>query len=237
MAVLKLRVRRTKIWIIDEAQHLVFGGRSGKPGDQFDVLKSIAQSAQVKLLLAGPHEMEPALGTSSQLARRSSTVHFPRYQSDNPEHMKTLACVANTLLAHTKVAGYPSVQESLVLLYTGSAGCVGILKDWLAKAYGCALKDARDGASVELTLDHLRRTRLPANAMATIMEDIRREEEGVIDETTDADYARIVLGAPGADTTTGRKKRASCGASRVGTRRPVRDHVPTATSSEEEEAE
>ena len=45
----------TKLWIIDEAQHVLRGGKSGTPGDQYDILKSLAQSAGVQLIPIGPH--------------------------------------------------------------------------------------------------------------------------------------------------------------------------------------
>lgn len=223
----EFRLRRTRIWIIDEAQHAIFGGKSGHPGDQFDVMKSIAQNTGVKIVLAGPHEMEPALGTSGQLARRSSTVHFRRYLDDDPAHMKVFASVARTLLAHMRLKGIPALEKDvLALLYTGSAGCIGILKDWLAKAYGRALRTQDADTSAVLTLDHLRSTRLPARAMATIMADIHAEEEAARDGASDADYARIVL-TPTAQAEPIRGPKARPQRGRVGTRRPGRDPVPS----------
>jgi|GEM_PF-2040115 len=236
-AVLRMRLqeefrrRRTRVWIIDEAQHLAFGGRSGQPGDQFDVLKSIADSASVKLMLAGPHEMEPALGSSGQLSRRSSTVHFRRYQASDPQHMRTFASIASTLLSRMKIAGYPSIQESRGFLYSGSAGCVGILKDWLARAYGRALRERKDGLPPLLTLDHLRETRLSLKSMATIMEDIRRAEEASLDQASDSDFEQLVLGASPKDASPSRPKPARGTGRPVGVRSPARDPVPTGAAN------
>lgn len=224
-------LRRTRVWVIDEAQHMIFG-RAGKPGDQFDVLKSIADRTGVKLLLAGPHQMEPALGTSGQLARRSSTVSFGRYQSADPRHMKTFASVADTLLRAMNLSGYPSVRESLTLLYAGSAGCVGILKDWLARAYGSALRQQVDERAPVLTLDDLRRTRLSLKAMETIIADIRSAEEGAQDDAGDDDYERIVLGRSPTQERRQPPQASAKGKSkgrRVGVRVPSRDPVPVDT--------
>jgi AAA domain len=230
----EFKTRGTRYWIIDEAQHMAFGGRSGQPGDQFDVIKSIAQSANIKLLLAGPHEMEAPLGSSGQLARRSSTVHFRRYQAGSEESLKTFLGVANTLLSHMDIAGHPSVQEAQVLLYTGSAGCVGILKDWLAKAYGCALRDQETKSGAVLTLEHLRQTRLSTKAMRTIMRDIRREEENMVEVVTDKEYERIVLGIAQhpevPQATKPRRIPDKPSGGRVGERKPTRDPVPTENS-------
>lgn len=222
----EFRLRRTRIWVIDEAQHMIFG-RAGKPGDQFDVLKSIADRTGVKLLLAGPYEMEPALGSSGQLARRSSTVHFGRYLSTDSRHMKTFANVANTLLKSMELPGFPSVHESLPLLYAGSAGCIGILKDWLARAYGRALRHQPDERAPMLTLEDLRRTRLSTKAMETIMADIRSAEDGAQGDAVDDDYERIVLGPA---TLRGRRSPhplvVGGKGRRVGVRGPARDPVP-----------
>ncbi len=187
--------RQTRIWIIDEAQHLVFGGRTGQAGHQFDVLKSLAQSAGVKLLLAGPHEMEAGLGSSGQLARRSITVHFPRYKTAVEGHLSTFASVAITLFKKMEVAGYPPVRENVSFLYGGSVGCVGILKDWLAKAYGLALREQTDEHKAVVTLDHLRQARLSLESMRAIMNDIRMEEEMLDQPASDADYDKVVSGA------------------------------------------
>ena len=234
----EFRKRGTKFWIIDEAQHLVFGGRTGKAGHQFDVLKSIAQSAGVKLLLAGPHEMEQGLGSSGQLARRSFTVHFPRYRTTELGQVKEFAAVAFTFFKKMNVAGFPSVRENAPFLYSGSAGCVGILKDWLAKAYGLALRDQAEAQLAIVTLDHLRETRLSPGSMQAIMNDIRMEEELHQRSATDAEYDKIVaglaaVGLPG-ESLLGRGGKSRVPPSRrVGLRAThVRDPVPTAAPAQ-----
>ena len=232
----EFRRRQTRIWIIDEAQHLVFGGKSGQPGDQFDVLKSIAQNAGVKLMLAGPHDMEAGLGSSSQLARRSITIHFPRYSNTDVEDMKTFAGVVMTLFKKMDVSGYPAVKENLSFLYSGCVGCIGLLKDWLAKAYGLALRDQTDDTKAVLTLDHLRATRLSIDSMQTIMYDIRREEERSKVSPSDADYERIVSGVPAKHPSLKRyriKSKARVAARALG----YRDQVPRVAPANDEQVD
>ena len=175
--------------------------------------------------------MELALGTSGQLARRSSTVNFGRYQPANQRHMKTFASVANALLKAMELPGYPSVHESLPMLYSGSAGCVGILKDWLARAYGSALRDQKDDRAPALTLDHLRQTRLSLKAMETIMADILSAEENAPDDADDVDYERIVLGRSATHERRAQQQRGAGKGRRVGVRAPTRDPVPVAAAS------
>lgn len=237
----EFRDRKVKVWIIDEAQHLVFGGRSGQPGDQFDVLKSIAQSSGVKLLLAGPREMEGGLGSSSQLARRSVTVHYPRYRNDNADHMKTFANVVATLFSKMDVAGYPAVMANLKFFYAGSAGCIGIAKDWLAKAYGLALREQTKDERAVVTREHLQRTRLSLKSMDSIMADIRLEEESVRDVGTDKDFERVVFGyekkqPPTTPKAPGKRQGKPRAARRVGARAVgPRDKVPTEVDQTEAE--
>lgn len=191
--------RGTRVWIIDEAQHLVFGGKSGQPGDQFDVLKSIAQTAGIKLLLSGPDEMEDGLGTSPQLARRSVTVHYRRYLHTSTDDMTECASAVETLFTKMGVRGYPSVLENAPFYYAGCAGCIGILKDWMAKAYGFALMLQPDVTKLDITLEHLRQARLSARDMQIVMNDIRRAEEKLANAPTDDDYLRIVTGPASED--------------------------------------
>ena len=194
----EFRRRKTKYWIIDEAQHAVFGGKSGWEGDQFDVLKSIAQSSGVKLLLAGPQEMEAGLTASGQLARRSITVHYKRYAQNDTVQVKQFVVVVVRLFKEMRVAGYPSVRENAKFFYSGCAGCVGVLKDWLARAYGLALHEqSEDAEQPQVTLAHLKATRLPYEAMKTIMNDIRlAEEKGGLKMAEDEAYERLVMGPP-----------------------------------------
>lgn len=232
----EFRRRQTRIWIIDEAQHLVFGGKSGQPGDQFDVLKSIAQNAGVKLMLAGPHEMESGLGSSSQLARRSVTIHFARYDNTDVEDMKSFAGVVMTLFKKMDVAGYPAVKENVSFLYSGCVGCVGLLKDWLAKAYGLALRDQTDDTKAALTLDHLRAARLSIDSMQTIMHDIRQEEERSKASPSDADYEKIVSGL--AIKTTAPKRYRIKSKARVAARAlGYRDTVPSVAPANDDQVD
>jgi hypothetical protein len=83
----EFRVRRTLYWFIDGAPHVLMGGEA-VPGNQFDVLKSLAQRTGVKLLLSGPYELMSHLAHSAQLARRSETVYLPRYRWESQEDLQ-----------------------------------------------------------------------------------------------------------------------------------------------------
>jgi hypothetical protein len=188
--------RKTLVCIIDEAQHIVRGGRSGGPGDQLDVLKSVAQTAGVKLLLSGTYDLPDYMSSSGQLSRRSEIVSLDRYLFDVANDKKQFASVANALLKLVpKIKVDLKVTEPAVLkfLYVGSVGCVGICKDWIARAFAFALQE---GAEV-LTLNHMKRARLTDQQLETIYQELNRGEakyRGDGSEEIDESLSRLIMG-------------------------------------------
>jgi hypothetical protein len=182
----ELKVRGVRYWVIDEAQHLAMGGRSGAPEHQLDVLKSIAQRTGVKLILLGTYELVRHLPSSGQLARRSEVVPFHRYLPEDPEHMRQFAKVLISLFRILRV-DFPSVQENMKMLYVGSIGCVGIAKDWIARAYGRSVQDGAPG----ITLEHLKRTRMSQRELQRIMLDIQSGEQDCSRGSEDGDESAL----------------------------------------------
>jgi hypothetical protein len=182
-------VRKTQAWIIDEAQHVVKGGKSGGPIDQLDVLKSVAQTAGVKLILSGTYDLPDYMSSSGQLSRRSEIVSLDRYLFNVSSDKQKFANVVNALLTLVpKLDVEPKVTnpEVLKFLYVGSVGCVGICKDWIARAFAFALQEG----SQTLTLQHLKRARLTDAQIETIFDELssgeakfsnRQGDEGDID--------------------------------------------------------
>lgn len=190
----ELELRGTVVWCLDEAQHAVFGGRSGPPRHQLDVFKSIAQRGSTKLCLIGPPELEDQLLSSGQLARRSMTIHFRRYHHQNDGDLLQFASVADKFFRLMHFASTPDVTDSLDFIYSGSLGCVGIMKDWFERAMAIAMARHDDLDAVALTLDHLRETRMPGSALLSIQNDILRMERSMESNETDDLHDRIVHG-------------------------------------------
>jgi len=189
-------IRKTQAWIIDEAQHIVRGGKSGGPTDQLDVLKSVAQTAGVKLILSGTYDLPDYMSSSGQLSRRSEIVSLDRYLFNDAADKSRFANVANALLTHVpKLIVEPKVTNSAVLklLYVGSVGCVGICKDWIARAYAFALQED----SLTLTLEHLKRARLTDQQLETIFDELSSGEakfSGGGEGDIDGDLASLISG-------------------------------------------
>ncbi len=145
--------RRTKILIIDEAQHLTKTGSSRRLQDHMDTLKSLANLSGVRLILYGTYELLDLLQLNDQLARRCTAKHFRRYLWDSPEDRKVYLSVVRTFEAKLPLESRPNLMQEATFLYERSAGCIGILKNWLTRALCAALN-----ATGEITTAILKET-------------------------------------------------------------------------------
>lgn len=179
---------KTSAWIIDEGQHILTGTRSGGPGDQFDVLKSIAQTTQSRLIVCGTPDLPDVMASSGQLARRCDIVSLNRYRWDVKAELRTLASVMSTILKKTPShPAYPDVAKHVKFFYLGCLGCVGIFKDWVARAYALALLEG----SAVIKIEHFAATRLSAKSLATINAEIIKAEENYGDDVQELDAALV----------------------------------------------
>lgn len=168
----ELRTRGTKCWVIDEAHHVVRGGKSGHPGDQYDILKSLAQVNGVKLVLAGTYDLPKFLASSGQLSRRSATVQLDRYQWQSEVDRNMFLSVIMKVLSSLPMRSVQSVKEHGKYFYYGSVGCVGICKDWIARSFALAA----DSGDTALELKHFEQTQLDSEQLETLHADISRGE-------------------------------------------------------------
>jgi hypothetical protein len=166
--------RGTKFWIIDEAQHILLGGKSGSVVDQFDVLKSIAQTSDIKILLCGTYRLPELLRISGQVMRRSSTVQYNCYRSNVEEELRQFVSVAKTLMSKLPVNGFPDAAANTDLFYGGSLGCVGVLKDWIARAWAAAHFAGRS----EIILDDFLSTKIDNEALEQMIDEIAWGDAG-----------------------------------------------------------
>lgn len=216
--------RRTKYWFIDEAQHILTGAKAGTPGDQFDVLKSVAQTSSVKIVLVGPYSLLTHIDNSAQLARRTHCVHLPRYKSKEISEKNSFASCAAALLKQLPLDEFPDVEGNFDFYYAGSAGCIGILKEWCERA---AERMWLEGGQRVLTRAHFAKTRLRTDALQRIYMDLFEGEallelgtEEEVLELEELTFARYVAAAK--DQPLAAKGKSD----KPGTRRPGRDPVP-----------
>lgn len=125
------------LWF-DEGQHLIKVAGARGLLDQLDVLKSLANRSCIPTVLFGTYEMNVLLGLSPQLDRRIFRIHIPRYHATKPADVAAFQQVLFGLQKHLPFPEEPHLVEDWEYFFTGSLGCVGILKDWLYQAAGAA---------------------------------------------------------------------------------------------------
>lgn len=212
--------------IIDEAQHIFkYAGKGGELN--LDVIKSLSNMTKCQFILLGTYESLFAFSGSAQLARRTKYINFSAYTLQADDFLAfTSSC--NGLLAHIPSELNSELASQIDDMYVGCCGCIGILKDWIARAFALMLHSG-DG---ELTWAHMKRTRLGNRDLIRIANEIR-EGLAFFDEPSDAEvlsamrtepkHARSAQSEFNNEPNEAPRKRK---ARRPGERLPCRDQVP-----------
>lgn len=137
-----LHYRKTRLLVIDEAQHIAGGTSASGLHDQLDYIKSLANLTGTVIVLVGTYELLAFRNLSAQLSRRSIDVHFPRYHSDEPDEYQKFANVVASFSSKLPVPCNFMLVDKLDDLYVGSLGCVGMLSGWLIKAMKRAVEES-----------------------------------------------------------------------------------------------
>jgi hypothetical protein len=143
-AVQACRDRGVRVIILDEAGHVASVAHARRYRQQLDVMKSVALEAGVRFVLAGPYELLDFRDASAQLGRRSRLVHIAPYAPGIPRERTAFVALARQMLGLVGLDLRSDVDWPSIL-FDGSLGCVGLLRDWLVEAeHAC---HSRDGAS------------------------------------------------------------------------------------------
>ena len=218
------RHRGVKVLLIDEAQHLFKMTNSRRMHDQMDALKSLASLSKAFFVLFGTYELIPLLELNGQLGRRCVMVHLPRYRCDVPTEWQDYQKAIRTLEQLIVLPSPPELLRYSEFLYLGSAGCVGILKDWLTDAYSRTLKTENQ----RLTKAILEASRRPESTLRKIAEEAAfGETQWARSHAPDHRLAEL-LGLPlhpPAELGSERSLLPSCRKPPVGIRNPIRDPI------------
>ncbi len=187
-----LRYRRPKAVLIDEAQHLFTLASGRRIEDQLNVLKSLANRSNTVHVLCGTYELLRARNLSGQLSRRSIDIHFPRYDIGKASDRRIFAKILQTFAAQMPFAQLPDLTNSWEYLYERSIGCVGILKDWLARALATAMRCS----APTLTLKHLEKHALSVSQCDRLIEEAARGESQLHEDADAVGQLRLRLGFP-----------------------------------------
>ena len=89
--------------------------------------------------MVGTYKLLAFRDLNAQLARRSIDIHFPRYQAMEKDERRAFKNVVLAFQRHLPLEEMPDLVSQWEFCYTYTAGCVGLLKEWLMKALSEAL--------------------------------------------------------------------------------------------------
>ena len=231
-----LRHRRPAAVLIDEAQHFTKIASGRRLSDQLDCLKSLASLTGCVHVLIGTYELLPCRNLSAQLSRRSLDIHFKRYRLNDPDDVIAFQRIIFSFQRHLPLPQEPELWRDWEFCYAHSLGCVGILKDWFARA----LADVLEQGAPTLTRADLEHSAWSLDQCVTTAQDTLEGESVFIERPEAANRLRELLGLgamagaeaiksagttprtgvlPAGDGRLNRRSR------RVGSRRPARDEV------------
>jgi hypothetical protein len=176
---------------IDEAHHLAMLSRGQRLKDQPEVLKSLANLANVKIVLAGTYNLLPLIDLGDQLCRRSKTIHFSRYQAEHKKEAKAFKSVLQTFQNHLPLPKMPDLVSHWEFLYERSLGNVGMLKDWLAETLSVVLEKNPEACTI--TLKDLNQQARPVPKCLTIIKEINKGEDKFKETSADLEKLRKAL--------------------------------------------
>lgn len=223
--------RRPVAVMLDEAQHLAAVGSGRRLSDQLDVVKSIANCTGTVHVLLGTYGLLAFRNLSAQLSRRSVDIHFSRYQAEDPEDRKIFLSVLRSFERQLPLSEPPELVKDWEYLYERSIGCVGVLKDWLARALTAV---SRRSANV-LTFRDLQAHALSVSQCDKMLAEASEGEVRLCESAEERGRLRIRLGLSPReggreDSTAGQAAREveippSRQRRRPGQRRPTRDAI------------
>ncbi|MGN7875675.1 ATP-binding protein [Roseateles sp. 22389] len=159
--------RQTKLWIVDEAHHILLCHDPRHLAIQFETLKSLADMCNATLVLLGTYKLLEIRDHSAQLIRRSQIVHFPCYRYELADDRAAFKSVFTALAKALPVPLAPELSKDVKYFFEMTAGCVGILRDLLRDGLDEALDVGSDLVTKNL-LDRVAQTR---RGLKTIMEE------------------------------------------------------------------
>jgi hypothetical protein len=137
-----LRHREPFVFCIDEAHHLGIHSSEDQKEKNLDAIKTFADAASTPILMIGSYELIDFRSRSGRLGRRARPVHLRRYLLDDEDDQNEFESVVTFFQDRLPKSGFAFADEYLSLM-DQTLGCVGLLKQWLDRAYFNALWSER----------------------------------------------------------------------------------------------
>jgi hypothetical protein len=187
--------------------------------------KISCQSHNTVHVLVGTYELLPFRNLSAQLSRRSLDIHFRRYHAERSEDYAAFRNVLFTLQRHLPLPGESDLLPHLDYCYERSIGCVGLVKDWLARALALAIVQGVHTISHKV----LEKTACSLDQSERMARETIDAESEISEKNEKRDRLRRLLHLEGSvETAAAPMDSASPVHTRVGQRKPIRDPIGAA---------
>lgn len=164
--------RHPKIFMIDEAHHMLKVASGRKLLELPEAIKSLANRTKVVHGLLGTYDLLMLQDIGDQLSRRSAYIHFPRYDANKEKDKHTFQSLILSFLIQMPLSEPPELLKYWEYIYAHSLGCVGTLKNW----FNNALADALEEGANTLTIKHLEARSLSIAQCQNILKNIKSGE-------------------------------------------------------------
>ncbi|MRH42089.1 AAA family ATPase [Aquibacillus halophilus] len=181
--------RKTKAFLIDEAQHFFNIGSRSISTKQFNSIKSLANMANTKIVLFGTYQLNEVINLDGQLSRRVKELHFPKYDYSNPDEVKMFKSILFSFQRNLPVEEQPDLIQYHEYIYEHCVGCTGILKRWLQRC----LSDALESGHKTITFENLKRNALQNKKLLTLAHEAINGEGEFLDNDNDIDELKRLL--------------------------------------------
>jgi len=137
----------------------------------------------VPTVLVGNYGLCLLRNQSAQLARRTTDVHFRRYDATRAQDAADFQDIVLSFQQHLPLAEPPNLLEHWDYLYVHSVGCIGLLKQWLLEA----LDHAVQVGATTLTRADLERAAPPPSKSKKALEEALDGEAALAELAPEAD--------------------------------------------------
>lgn len=173
-----LKRRKCRWLIVDEGHHILLHKDDFVNQVQFETLKSLAIETNVTIILVGTYKLLDIRDQSGQLVRRSDMIHLPRYDLRVREDQQNFLQVLKKFQGYFDLERPPALLNDTDRYFIKTIGCVGILKEWLARAYAEYLRlECTKPFDIDFALPYA----LPNKALITIAKEATAGEEKLRD--------------------------------------------------------
>lgn len=137
-----LEHRRTKVVLINHADRLFPESDPAGCNRSQQILMDLAAQTHARFVLIGGYQLVRSSCARNNWLRRQHTVHFRRYDRNDPAEYGYFRAVLINLLAHMPIAQrLDKISEAWVMrLYVSTVGCIGSMKRVLLLALQHALR-------------------------------------------------------------------------------------------------